>query len=127
MVLKNSLVSPVLPMTDTERARMFYRDTLGLKDVTPERMKEALMFEAGRGTTLVLYKRPPVTPDYTQAGFLVEDVVQTVNDLRARGVTFENYDMPGLKTVDGIATTNNDKAAWFKDSEGNTLVVSQIL
>ncbi|MGH2654353.1 MAG: VOC family protein [Actinomycetota bacterium] len=46
-------------------------------------------------------------------------------ELRAKGVTFEEYDMPGLKTVNGIAELGGEKGAWFKDPEGNILSVSQ--
>lgn len=126
-MLTHAPVSPVLPITDVERARRFYEETLGLANVTPPRMKNALMFEAGKGTVLVLYQRPAATVEHTQAGFLVDNIEQTVQALRGKGIVFEDYDLPDLKTVDGIATTHNDKAAWFKDSEGNILVISQIL
>ena len=57
-------------------------------------------------------------------GWEVDDIEATVTDLRSRGVVFEEYDFPGLKTVDGIATIGDLKTSWFKDSEGNTLAIS---
>lgn len=62
---------------------------------------------------------------HTQAGWLTSNIEAEVADLQSRGVVFEEYDLPGLKTVNGIATVGSDKTAWFKDSEGNLLVVVQ--
>jgi hypothetical protein len=57
---------------------------------------------------------------------VVDDIEAEVAGLRARGVVFEEYNLPGLKTVDGIANTNAGRAAWFKDSEGNILGLIQL-
>jgi predicted enzyme related to lactoylglutathione lyase len=61
---------------------------------------------------------------HTQVGFGVDDVEAEVADLKAKGVTFEEYDFPGLKTVDGVAEIEGERAAWFKDCEGNLLSIS---
>jgi len=83
-----------------------------------------LIYEAGKGSRIVLYQRDrPSGSDATSMGFVVDDVRATVRDLRARGVTFEEYDLPGLKTVDGIATMEGEEAAWFKDPDGNILAI----
>jgi hypothetical protein len=58
-------------------------------------------------------------------GFLVDDIEATVKDLKSKGVVFEDYDFPSLKTVGGIADRGDMKVAWFKDSEGNMLGMSQ--
>jgi hypothetical protein len=82
------------------------------------------LFEAGAGTRLFLYQRGPTTADHTVASFVVEDTEQTVRELSGRGVAFEHYDMPGLKTnAMGIAEFGADKTAWFKDTEGNIIAV----
>lgn len=60
------------------------------------------------------------------AAWVVEDLEAEVAELRGRGVAFEEYDGPGLRTVDGIATTPAGKGAWFKDSEGNVLTITQL-
>jgi hypothetical protein len=63
---------------------------------------------------------------HTQGGWLVADIEQVVADLKARGVVLEEYDLPGLKTVNSIADMGGERGAWFKGSEGNTLTVGQI-
>jgi len=83
-----------------------------------------LVYEAGKGSRVMLYMREkPSSSDATSIGFVVDDVRTTVRDLRSRGVTFEEYDMPGIKTVDGIATMGQEQAAWFKDPDGNIIGV----
>lgn len=75
----------------------------------------------------MIYPTPnPNRGGHTQMGISVKDVGAAVRELRGRGVTFEDYDMPGLKTVDGIATTPGGKAAWFKVTEGNTIGLIQL-
>lgn len=73
----------------------------------------------------MVYETKASAGSATQAGFTVDDFDATVTELRGRGVTFEEYDMPGLKTVNGVAETGGMKTAWFKDTEGNTIAVSQ--
>ena len=74
----------------------------------------------------MLYKRAATKADNTAAGFLVDDLEATMKELRAKGVKFEEYDFPGLKTVNGIATTDGEKGAWFKDTEGNILALAEM-
>lgn len=117
-----------LPVVDLVRARRFYEGKLGLRLLqahTNGKYQEAL-YEAGAGSKVLLYQRPPSKADHTVLAFEVSNIEQTVRDLREKGVTFEEYDMPGLKTANGIATMPNGKAAWFKDSEDNILSLAQI-
>jgi predicted enzyme related to lactoylglutathione lyase len=124
-MLTNAPVAAILPATDLKRAKEFYTQKLGLKQ--SNNMPDGnLMFEAGMGTMLMLYKRPPVKVEHTQAGFKVNNLEETVKELRGKGVKFEDYDMPGLKTVTGIMSDGKMKAAWFKDSEGNILAIIQM-
>ena len=85
------------------------------------------MFECGQGTRLYLYQRDTATKaDHTVAGWEVENIEEVVEALRERGVVFEQYDLPGLKTDErGIATSGPVKSAWFKDTEGNILAISE--
>ena len=122
-MLSNSSVSVSLPMVDLNRAKEFYKEKLGLKLI--EELEGVLVFEAGNGTKLVLYQREPSKADHTVAGFEVEDIEAEVKELKEKGVVFEEYDNPPIKTVDGIATKGELKAAWFKDSEGNILGLTQ--
>lgn len=125
-MLSDSPVSAILPATDLARAKDFYQNKLGLK-VKDMPMDDPIMFEAGQGSVLVVYKRPePTKAEHTVAGFLVDDVEKTVKDLEAKGVKFEDYDMPDLKTVNHIMDYGQGKSAWFKDSEGNILAISQM-
>ena len=122
MLTKSSLTASA-PIADIEKTRKFYRDMLGLKERHAD--ETGILFEAGKGTSIYLYKRGPTKADHTVASFSVEDMEKEVKDLKSRGVEFEDYDMPGMKTVDGIATWGEDKAAWFKDPDGNILGLFQ--
>lgn len=75
-----------------------------------------------------MFTRGPTKADQTVASFKVENIEAHVKELRAKGVKFEEYDIPrmGIKTVDGIATTGKNKSAWFKDTEGNILAMDQM-
>lgn len=126
MNLKDAKVMITMPAVDLERAKKFYMEKLGFSE--PEmKIKDHLSFTASSGTELVLYKRGQTKADHTVASFQVEDVEETVKALSEKGVVFEQYDFPGLKTDErGIAILDGEKAAWFKDSEGNILSVGTV-
>jgi predicted enzyme related to lactoylglutathione lyase len=113
-----------IPAKDVARARKFYEETLGFK---PKQVTAGgVVYEFGKGTACFLYPTPNAgTSQASQAFWQVEDIEQEVSELMARGVKFEKYDMPGLKTKDGIVTAGSAKAAWFKDTEGNILAIVQ--
>jgi len=123
-MLKQSRIVPYIPVADVARARKFYEDKIGL---TPrETYAGGVIYECAGGSWVFMYPSPGAgTSKASTAFWAVEDVAAEVAELRARGVKFEDYDMPGLKTVDGIATAGGAKTAWFKDSEGNILAISQ--
>lgn len=127
-VLSTAPASAVLRATDFERAKRFYGETLGLelRDI-PGRPGEVQVL-AGQDTLVCIYARPAMpVPENTVLCFEVIDVAAAVAELRVRGVTFEEYDMPdmGLVTHDGVAHMGDETRAWFKDSEGNAVVVRQ--
>ncbi len=125
-MLGNARIAPTLPVTNLDRARKFYRDTLGLR--LSEEMPDGLLFESSPGSALLVYYRPAGTrADNTACAFEVEDLEAAMRALRQKGVTFEEYDLPGLKTVNGVASLGYEKSAWFKDPDGNILAVSQRL
>ncbi len=124
-MLADYMVAPTLPVVDLERALRFYQDKLGLKVVQRDPSPGA-MLQCGKGTMLYLYQRAATKADHTVAAFNVDDVEAVVKGLKAAGVVFEEYDMPGLKTVNSIATMGSMKGAWFKDTEGNILALSQM-
>jgi catechol-2,3-dioxygenase len=121
-MLTDASAFPVLPAADLARATAFYRDTLGLAVAFEAEGGTALA--AGNGTMLFIYPHGATKAEHTVAGFMVADLDAVVAGLRAKGVTFEEYDMPGLKTVDGIADAGGTKAAWFTDTEGNIISIT---
>ena len=124
-MLKDRPMHSTIPVQDLERARTWYAEKLGLEPV--EEAPGGLFYECGAGTRFLLFPSPAAgTAQNTAAGWSVPDIEAEVAELRARGVVFEEYDTPGLATVGGIATTGPVRAAWFKDSEGNTLGVVQL-
>jgi catechol 2,3-dioxygenase-like lactoylglutathione lyase family enzyme len=118
----------IVPAADIEKARVFYEDTLGLERVEVSTPGNDLMFESGDGTRLYVYEREAGSKaDHTVAGWIVQDVEETVEHLLKKGVAFEHYDMPRLKTDErGVAELGDARAAWFKDPEGNILSITEI-
>lgn len=117
-------VRATIAVSDIGRARSFYEQTLGM---APARELEdgTVMYESG-ASSFVVYPSPSAgTSEATVASWEVKDVDAEVSELRAKGVTFEEYDFPGLKTENGIATMGPIRGAWFKDPDGNILGVYQ--
>jgi len=123
-MLKNASIVPYIPVSDLARARKFYEEKVGL---TPrEKYAGGVIYECGNGSWVFMYTSGGAgTSKASTAFWAVDDVVAEVAELKARGVVFEEYDMPGIKTVNSIATAGGARTAWFKDSEGNILAVSQ--
>lgn len=122
-MLGNAKASATLPVVDMDRARKFYGETLGLRE-TPLDVQGHAKFEAGGGSSVIIYQRAPTKADNTAVEFWVDDLEAEMAELRSKGVTFEEYDFPGLKTEHGVALLGNSKGAWFKDTEGNILAIS---
>jgi catechol 2,3-dioxygenase-like lactoylglutathione lyase family enzyme len=125
--LSTAPAATTLPAEDLKRARSFYEDKLGLEVEARENMPEGIFVHAGKGSLIFLYERGRATAENTAVTFEVDDLEATVSDLRSNGVKIEEYDSPGLKTVNGIASRDADKAAWFLDSEGNILCAHETL
>jgi catechol 2,3-dioxygenase-like lactoylglutathione lyase family enzyme len=117
-------VAPTIPVRDPVKSRGFYEETLGLK-FSQELADGAIEYDCGGGTSLFTYptEQNAGKSPATLASFEVEDAPAAVEELRGKGVTFEEYDMPGLKTVEGIAEVAGSRGAWFKDPDGNILAV----
>jgi hypothetical protein len=90
-------------------------------------MPKGLFVHAGKGSLIFLYELGRATTENTALTFEVDDPAATVSDLRSHGVKVEEYDSPGLKTVNSIAARDADKAAWFKDSEGSILCAQETI
>jgi catechol 2,3-dioxygenase-like lactoylglutathione lyase family enzyme len=130
--LERGAVATRLPAQDLERARRFYAEKLGLEPV--EARAGGLRYGCRTGEFALFQSAGAASGDHTQMAWEVEDIEATVRGLRDRGLVFEEYDLPGLRTVDGIAEVEGnypskggvgERAAWFRDSEGNVLAIGQ--
>jgi catechol 2,3-dioxygenase-like lactoylglutathione lyase family enzyme len=130
-MLAEARVATRLPAQNLERARAFYAEKLGLEPV--EEREGGLRYVCAGGEFALFESAGAASGDHTQMGWEVEDIEATVGELRARGVVFEEYDVPGLETVGGIADIEGnypskgtgERGAWFRDSEGNMLGIGQ--
>jgi catechol 2,3-dioxygenase-like lactoylglutathione lyase family enzyme len=119
----------IVPVSDVEAAIRFYGETLGLelqerRDDLPENREAE--FRAGQGTLLVYESVGAGKSRHTIAGFRVDDLDEVVGRLRERGVEFEEYDLPQMKTEGGIAAVGDVRAAWCRDPDGNLLAIESV-
>ncbi|MFD6973071.1 VOC family protein [Streptomyces sp. NPDC059979] len=129
-LLAGAHVATRLPAQDLERARRFYAERLGLEPV--DERPGGLLYRCG-SAEFVLFRSTGASPGtFTQMAFEVDDITTVVAELKQRGVVFEDVDVPGFKTRDGIAEIDGnypskgargERGAWFRDSEGNLLGV----
>jgi catechol 2,3-dioxygenase-like lactoylglutathione lyase family enzyme len=123
-MLQNFPFYAYIPAKDVARARRFYEGKLGFRP--NQEVGGGVVYEFGEKTACFLYPTPNAgTSRASQAFWQVDDVEREVAELKARGVEFENYDMPGEKSPSGVVEAGGAKAAWFKDSEGNILAIVQ--
>ena len=123
-MLTHAPVTTMLPVIDMARARAFYEGCLGLQPggFTPD---GKFVYAVG-GSTLAHLPNPEGTKaDHTALSFRVDDIAASIAELQHAGVVFEDYDFPGLKTVDHVCVLGAEKAAWFKDPEGNYLCLHE--
>jgi catechol 2,3-dioxygenase-like lactoylglutathione lyase family enzyme len=130
-MLTDARVSTRLPARNLERARRFYSEKLGLEPV--EERPGGLRYQSGGASFALFQSAGSASGTHTQMAWEVDDIEATVAALRARGVMFEEYDAPGLETINGVADIKGnypskgvgERGAWFRDSEGNLLGVGQ--
>jgi catechol 2,3-dioxygenase-like lactoylglutathione lyase family enzyme len=131
-MLENGDIAARIPAQDLERARAFYADKLGLHP--SEARPGGLRYRCGTGWFAIFESSGAASGEHTQMAWEVDDIEATVEELRRRGVVFEEVDLPGLKTINGIAEVAGnypssgavgERAAWFRDSEGNLLGLGQ--
>jgi catechol 2,3-dioxygenase-like lactoylglutathione lyase family enzyme len=132
MVLEDGKIATRIPVRDLQRSRKFYAEKLGLEP--SEERPGGLLYRCSEGEFALFESAGAASGNHTQMGWEVEDIEATVEQLRARGVVFEEYDFPGLKTVNGIAEVAGnypskggvgEKAAWFRDVDGNLFGIGQ--
>lgn len=125
-MLKNAPMYAYIPVKDMPRAREFYEKKLGFK--VKGELGGGVYFEFANGTACFMYPTPNAgTSKASQAFWQVTNIEAEVADLKSRGVVFEEYDYPQMKTVDGIANAGGAKSAWFKDPDGNIMAIIQSL
>ncbi len=124
-MLSSARCHAAMPASDLERARRFYETTLGL---TPAQVAPGgILYDAGAGSRFLVFPSGGrAAGTHTQLGFSVDDIEAEVAELRARGVTFETYDMRAMDPATAIATFPGSRSAWFKDSEGNLIGMVQL-
>jgi catechol 2,3-dioxygenase-like lactoylglutathione lyase family enzyme len=127
-MLETAEIAAIVPVSDIDKAVEFYGKTLGLElvvrrdDMAKNREAE---YRAGDGTLVVYESVAAGQSRGTLAGFRVQDIEAVVGALRERGVAFEEYDLPDLKTVNGIGTIGDLRAAWARDPDGNIIAFEQ--
>jgi predicted enzyme related to lactoylglutathione lyase len=124
-MLRAAPIRAYISVSDLSRARNFYEKTLGL--APKEEYAGGVIYECGGAEVFMYPTKNAGTSKASQAFWQVRDVEAEVADLKARGVVFEEYDMPGIRMKNSIATGGGAKTAWFKDTEGNILAVIQRL
>lgn len=131
MLLDGYEVATRLPAQDLDRARKFYAEKLGLHPA--EERPGGLLYRCGNTKFVVFASTGRSSGDHTQMAWTVDDLDAVMAELRARGVEFEDYDVPGLRTVNGVVDVEGnypsvgtgERGAWFRDSEGNLLGIGQ--
>jgi catechol 2,3-dioxygenase-like lactoylglutathione lyase family enzyme len=127
MGLSDCRVEAGLAVSDLDRARRFYEHQLGL--APGEEEQEAVRYPCAHGTAIFVYLSPDNAgkSPATMAGWFVDDLDQTMDDLASRGVVFERYDQPGIKTdASGVFDAGRFRAAWVKDPDGNTMALTEV-
>ncbi len=118
-------VYAVLPAFDLDRARTWWKEKAGMTPGVED--PGGLWYACANGTWVVVTRSQFAgTARNTAISFKVDDVTATMAEMRARGVQFEDYDLPEFKTIDGLFEYRGYRAAWFKDSEGNVVEISQV-
>ncbi|HEY8911843.1 VOC family protein [Lacisediminihabitans sp.] len=114
----------VLPAADLQRAKTFYHDKLGMDP--QDEVDGNLFYRAGAGSFDLYETSNAGTAKNTQMIWMTDDLDAEMASMRTHGIVFEDYDIPGMKTVNGVATTESMRSAWFRDSEGNFICISQM-
>jgi catechol 2,3-dioxygenase-like lactoylglutathione lyase family enzyme len=127
MGLKDCKVGVLMAVSDLDTARRFYEDQLGL--VPGEEEPEGVRYFCAEGTSVFVYLQPDNAgaSSATLAGWTVDDLDETMDELGSRGVRFEHYDQPGIRTNErGVFDAGDFRAAWVRDPDGNTMAITQV-
>jgi catechol 2,3-dioxygenase-like lactoylglutathione lyase family enzyme len=123
-MLAGTQVTCMLPVKDLARARRFYEEGLRLEAIG-QKPDGKFVYRCG-GTEIALFPKPEGTrAEHTALSFAVPDILAAIAELKGRGVTFEDYDLPDFRTVEHVCVLGSEKAAWFRDPEGNILCLHE--
>lgn len=123
-MLAGTQVTCMLPVKDLPRARRFYEECLQLEPLG-QKPDGKFVYRCG-GTEIALFPKPEGTKaEHTALSFAVQDIRAAIAELKGRGVTFEDYDLPDFRTVEHVCVLGSEKAAWFRDPEGNILCLHE--
>jgi catechol-2,3-dioxygenase len=125
-MLEDARATAVIPVHSLSRARVFYEKMLGLTPSPGPRPETEVTYSLAGGTQLLVYETEAELGGATKVTLTVTHLDTTMNDLRNHGVKFEDLDLPGLKTTNGVYEDVHSKVAWFKDLEGNWLALTQL-
>jgi catechol 2,3-dioxygenase-like lactoylglutathione lyase family enzyme len=123
-MLANFKIGYNIPAADMTRARQFYEQKLGLTPVAE--LPTRVVYVCGGSSFALVPSDGAGKAQYSLMTWYVDDFTTEMATLRSQGVTFEEYDMPWLKTTNGVANLDGNQLAWFKDSEGNLLALAQL-
>lgn len=125
-MFENLMATAVLPAADLGRAKAWWHDVLGRDPLYEDTEGMSLFYDVG-GTIVMVYRTEFAgTAGNTAFNLMTDDLDRDMTALRTHGVVFEDYDMPGLKTVDGVAQLGDERSAWFTDSEGNIFAIGEL-
>ena len=122
--LSQSKATTILPVKDLGRARTFYESKLGFSNPMPK-PDGALVYDLPHFSVALLPREGGTRAEHTALSFEVSDIAEGVRTLERAGVVFEDYDLPGLKTVEHVCDLEGERCAWFRDTEGNYLCLHQ--
>ena len=124
-MLTQATITTMLPVKDMERARCFYEGRLGFHPDGGARVDGRFEYDCGGGRIALIPRAGGSKAEHTALSFEVRDIGSRIRELQEAGVVFEDYDLPGLKTVEHVCVLGSEKAAWFRDSEGNFLCLHE--
>ena len=124
-MLTQARITTMLPVKDMDRARAFYEGRLGLRPDGGARVDGRYEYEVGGSRIALIPREGGSKAEHTALSFEVRDIAARIRELQSAGVQFENYDLPGLKTVEHVCVLGSEKAAWFRDPEGNYLCLHE--
>jgi catechol 2,3-dioxygenase-like lactoylglutathione lyase family enzyme len=125
-MLTQATITTMLPVKDMERARSFYEGRLGFHPDGGPRVDGRYEYDCGGGRIALIPREGGSKAEHTALSFEVRDIAGSIRELQDAGVVFEDYDLPGLKTVEHVCVLGSEKAAWFRDPEGNFLCLHEV-